>query len=247
MKFSILFASLLLSQFAWCQCRITIDKSNTYKYRLLYLIDIPCNGNIKSLYIDNSAGIIPALAFAVARDAIWTKVDTLIIKGGVDLEKYAIKINNKSNDSLTEYIIPRQGSSTKLKTSAGSFEKYKIISPIVKAGPDSLLIYYSEEHGSKCCPRDPIYAIKPTMDEYITQFEITYKVKVGKKYVEHIGEEGENIIYFTLDGLTPEQKLNFIHTRSEQLIPNKEDKKIMAPPLIYMPFLVAKKRLNAYN
>ncbi len=72
-------------------------------------------------------------------------------------------------------------------------------------------------------------------------------MKIGKTYSIHKGKEGEHIVFFTLDELSPIQKIEFITQRLYDLIPNKENKDMIPASNIYMPFLVSKKYLNVDN
>ena len=243
-KLLILFFSLVFSVFAHAQYRISLDSTNTYKYELSYSIDVPYNMSIKNLYIDNTYGLIPAEIVFSTKNRIWYNTDTLVV-----LEKNRTEKNNPISDEIdfTKYIIPKHGATIKSTGRPGSFSKHKLLSNNIKDNPDSVLIYYSEGNVPIWRPEDSIYRTQPGINTYIKQFQDRNKVTIGKAYSKAVGFEGEGILYFTLDGLTPAQKIDFIDTRIYQRIPHKELMKIKRTSSIYMPFVISKKYLRAVN
>jgi hypothetical protein len=241
--------SLTLLQYGFAQYSIKIDSSNTFSHQISrygssYLITVPLRGDVKNLYIDNSGGIIPAQVLFSEKNRLWYKTDTLIVSEKGNNAKKRIKRKNTHQFDFDEYIIVARKSHIDTLTGIDNkFLNYKELKPF-SLSEDSILVYYVEEYGSVCCPEDPIWKIRPTLGEFIKQFEDTNKVRVGQTYYITTGKEREQIVYFTLDGLTPVQKIYFLTKRYYDLIPNKETKKIVLLPEIYMPVLVSKKYLK---
>ncbi|MDB5032189.1 hypothetical protein [Mucilaginibacter sp.] len=164
--------------------------------------------------------------------------------------KFLKQANMKSK--FNEYIVPQYASVKKSNCIDNRFINYNNISANSYHDKDSVVVYYAEEYGSSCCPADPRIYIKPSLHDYIKQFEDAYKVKIGKSYIKKMGKEGESIIYFTLNGLTPTQKIEFadkrIHdlTLQEQLIFKEQLIRIARSPPFHFPFAIEKKGLMDY-
>ena len=245
---SLLLFGLAISGFGHAQYRISLDSANTYRYDVAqwgptYLIDVPFKEKIKNLYIDNSNGLIPVDVILQARRMIWHAVDTLIVLGKNNEAKDNIATGN---EMLYEYILPQQGPMVKSKNRQARFLKYGQLQKNIER-PDSILVYYSEGHGSFCSACDPTWDTKPGLEGYTKQFEDKYKLKTGKKYAKTTGFEGEGIVYLTLECLTAAQKIEFMRTRSYDLIINKKTKDMNPYPIIYMPFLIPGKYLREFN
>ena len=99
-------------------------------------------------------------------------------------------------------------------------------------------IYYKENYGSICCPRDYQLDNKPTRAEFIAEFEQQNNLKIIDTYTESIGEEGEINYYYTLNNISNNFKLLFILKRKYARILNRKSKKIGHFPQIYTPFFV---------
>jgi hypothetical protein len=237
----ILFFLLLFSKIASSQYRIVLDKSNTYPFGYLYLIDVPFSKNIKNLYIDNSNNIVPTDVLLAAKNGVWYWVDTLIV-----LEKINPQKNNiLNNEEFSEYIIPSKGAKIESTGISKKFENYKDIRPTGTNGPDSVLIYYSEPNESAFGHEGSQKIL--TLAESIKTFEEDYKIKIGDTYYKKTGDGDEKVIYCTLNGLTPAQKFDFIEMRFWDKMPDKEVQKIRRSMVIHMPFLVSKKNLVMYK
>lgn len=99
-------------------------------------------------------------------------------------------------------------------------------------------IYFIENYGSSCCPRDYIWDNKPSMSEFIRSFEnnrYAEKVSIGDIYTRYYGLEGEHTVFYTLNKLADINKLDFIKDREFFLIPNRENKDMVIPSKIYIP------------
>ena len=248
-KLLLLVFSVTLFQYGFAQYSIKINNSNTFilpvsRYGSSYLIDVPLRGDVRNLFIDNSDGVIPTQVLFSEKNRLWYKIDTLIVAEKGSNVKKRVKRKNTHQFDFDEYIIAARKSHIDTLTGIDNkFSNYKELKSL-SLNEDSILVYYAEEYGSVCCPEDPIWKIRPTLGEFIKQFEDANKVKVGQTYHRTMGKEGEQIVYFTLDGLTPSQKIYFLTKRYYDLIPNKETKKIVLLPKIYMPIFVSKKYLK---
>lgn len=83
-------------------------------------------------------------------------------------------------------------------------------------------IFFEEEFGYVCCPRDQQLDNKPTREEFISKFESNNKVKLIDTYSESYGEEGEVKYLYTLNGIPNNLKLSFILGREYSLILNRK-------------------------
>ncbi|XZF14613.1 hypothetical protein ACTHGU_00600 [Chitinophagaceae bacterium MMS25-I14] len=110
---------------------------------------------------------------------------------------------------------------------------------------DMIKVYYSEGYGSVCCPRDPRWDNISALMPFVADFEKRHHVKIRGTYTQVYGKEGEHNIFLTLEGLSLQQKLEFILERSRAVIPNKELKPIVLAPRIFFPYYVSKKGLKS--
>ena len=231
-KLLILAFVFFMPGFVFAQYQIKLDKSNTYKGGASFLIDIPYNDiEIDSLYIDNRSGIIPISVLIATRNRIWNNLHTLMI-----LDK---KEKSADGSSLKPIIIINKPSK------AGKYALYKKLLSTNKNKSDSILIYYSEQHGTGCCSTVSEPKVN-SITNFIKQFEDINKVKIGKSYYITVGDEGEYIAYYTLDGLSQTQKINFIDQRVYSYDPfsNRETKSIGKISQIFVPIWVSKKHLR---
>jgi len=96
----------------------------------------------------------------------------------------------------------------------GGFPKMNIIAAGEEA--TTLKVYFTEQYGSICCPRDAKWDLKPSLKEFVADFELKNKVKIKDSYLENAGEEGEVNYYYTLNGLSDKLRLQFIVERTVQ-------------------------------
>ena len=97
---------------------------------------------------------------------------------------------------------------------------------------DKLLIYYTENWGSICCPKDPKWDRIKEIEAFKKQFR-NYE---SKTYLKNRGKEGEHEYYYTLEKLELKDRLNFIlKSRSYDEKPNT--KKLS--PELYFPYYIS--------
>lgn len=99
-------------------------------------------------------------------------------------------------------------------------------------------VFYQDKENLN--PENEITTLKNSISEYEKRFKkkIHYFKKYNKKY--RIFEN-----YYTLEGLTKQEKLEFILHRRWAVIPNKSAKDLYFAPLIITPFWVKTDKKNA--
>ena len=212
----------LIPHFVWSQYYIDVTTKNTTQHGNSYLIDVPRNiqGN---LFIQDAKHLIPLNIY----EQLSSNLDTLFVAQNTVVWKnnhFNIKALGKPS---VIYLQGRYNFSTEsddtLKDFDERFAQYKKINQatlLVKK--DSVLIYYEEDYGSSCCPRDPKYD-RISINDFINEFEKRNHVKIGKAFIAtRGGDEGEHSLYFTLSGLTAVQKLNFIEQRRISLLSDSD-------------------------
>lgn len=105
---------------------------------------------------------------------------------------------------------------------------------------DSILIYYEEHTGGSCCPYDSIRDKQTILQKFNTDFENKHQVKLGPIYYHSEGDEGEFGTYFTLSGLTLQQKVDFMYERSA-FIAGLLHRFELLEPTMFRPYWVTKK------
>ncbi len=113
-----------------------------------------------------------------------------------------------------------------------------------KLNKDEMEVYYKEDYGSTCCPRDPQWDNDTSREEFITYFEKFNNVKITDTYVKSGGKEGEASYYYTLNGLSDELKLSFILERNYYRIINRAARKIRKIPKIYTPTIIDNSKMK---
>lgn len=241
----------LSSRLVWSQYYISLDKENTFHYGNSYLINIPLNIIKGNLFIEDLSKSIPIEGYLklwkdkenYSFDSVFVAQKTVHEKQHgknnaviyqVDFNEYIIKYNR--HPPYRKYIDTLNSIDPKLY-------KYKYLLPKVpKNKKDSVLIYYTEFYGSGCCPRDPKFD-RVSENDFIISFEKKHSVKIGQVYSISMGKEGENNNYFTLSGLTPEQKIQFIDERVKSLYGVKNQMPKEYQSLIYTPYWMSMKDL----
>jgi len=100
---------------------------------------------------------------------------------------------------------------------------------------DEIESYYQESYGSVCCPRD--HSQDFLGSELDRNFWEKYAGKIGEVYKCIRGKEGEHTAYYTLTGLTAQDKIKFIE---ERLLAMAEyyGTDTISKPQIYTPFRI---------
>lgn len=119
----------------------------------------------------------------------------------------------------------------------GGFPEMKFAQPL-KLKDHQKAIYFEESFGSVCCQRDPQWDNKPTREEFISSFEDQHKIKIADTYKKIKGKEGEAAYYYTLSGLSPSQKLEFISKRHYSRVINRHLKNLLKTAVIYTPRII---------
>lgn len=139
------------------------------------------------------------------------------------------------------YQIPSFENKTKIDSIRKSGNNSKLVfNPIKKhlKIDGNMIFYHTEEFGSTCCLRDQKWDIKEKLDDFITSFEKSNKVKIGDVYEKITGKEGEHILYFTLSNLNKEQKLDFLQEVRYWTFIDQKLKDIKFEPQIFTPSFI---------
>jgi len=121
-----------------------------------------------------------------------------------------------------------------------------VFNPIKKhlKSDGNVIFYHTEEFGSTCCLRDQKWDIKEKLDDFITAFEKSNKVKIGGVYKKTTGKEGEHILYFTLSNLNKEQKLDFLQEVRYWTYIDRKLEDIKFEPQIFTPSFIKEEGLK---
>lgn len=209
-----------------------------------YLVDIPLDEHPDSNYVFLVNAHIPVEMFK-ATNTFYPSIKelTLIVP---DWEYYhkvaeAATRNNMCVEPVTTniYYHIRRNEGTMTVDSvrvAGEQPKLEFVTPRIPE--DTLVVYRTESYGSTCCPQDPQWKRGAENAAMIKNFERQHKVAITDTYRQNSGKEGEHTDYYTLPGLTRQQRLDFILARRWQWIVNKETKNIVFKPQFFTPTLV---------
>lgn len=195
---------------------INISSKNTFKNGSVYFVDMPLSIAIKRYRIKDPAGIIPPALFSHINFPAPAAMQAF----------FELQENSKKGEAVINY----KGDAK----------------PAGDAHGDKILISYTESIGSACCPRDPATVIYGRLAKFNTDFERQHKVKLGKVYTYTYGDEGESTIYYTLSGLTPQLKAQFIYERT-QLLNNARNPKHPLTPTVYFPGWITKEKFIKEN
>ena len=125
----------------------------------------------------------------------------------------------------------------------GDFPNMKFKEP-KKQKDNEIEVFYEENFGSACCPKDPKWKIKDKLGDFITAFEKSNKVKIGDVYKKMIGEEGEHNLYFTLSNLNSKQKLEFLQEVRYWIYIDRHLEDIRFKSQIFTPSFIKKEGLK---
>ncbi len=76
-----------------------------------------------------------------------------------------------------------------------------------------IVFEYSESYGSTCCPKDPAWDTKESLEAYIKRFEKDHSVVLKESYKVIQGKEGEKTYYLSFKGWNKKVKERFIRER----------------------------------
>lgn len=210
------------------------------------LIDIPLAEEPDSSYVFflNAAipvgkllkygGFYPAIKelTIIAPDwEFYEKVAADATKNGIILEP--------ATTNLYYHILREEGKvkADSIRISGNGHPKLEFQKPV--ASEDRLVVYRTESYGSVCCPRDPRWEIADKTPAFIKAFEQRNNVHIRSTYRQNNGKEGEHTIFYTLPGLTTEQRLSFILEKRSQWIINEETNAPSFQIQVFTPQLVA--------
>ncbi len=104
----------------------------------------------------------------------------------------------------------------------------------------TLTVYRKEQYGSVCCPRDEKHILSAQNAAFINMYEKQNRVKIDGTFRETKGKEGEHIDYYTLSGLTANERLAFLLAKNKQWqiggkgVFDPKEKRIICPTVMPM-------------
>ncbi|MCR8561885.1 energy transducer TonB [Mucilaginibacter sp. BJC16-A38] len=242
----ILFISITFApQFLIAQYTISLNRSNVVHYKHSYLINIPDNPHVERLYINDQEGLIPADAYHHPWHQEYPyKLDRIFISKPASGYRPFTRRKSAHSYNFDEYkIYINANMFSGIDSLSGIDDSLLTYKPFPKTRPEinekSELIYYFEFSGSPCCYIDNRHYHKIPITDFIKTFEAMHHVKIGKWYHYTYGDEGETTLYFTLSGLTPKQKIQFIDERHVSLMPDEDKVDPINFMGIYRPVRIA--------
>ncbi|NML37705.1 hypothetical protein HHL17_10920 [Chitinophaga sp. G-6-1-13] len=223
---------------------VMIDDKHVAEAAGNYLVDIPLVEHPDSNYVFFLGAHVPVAPFT-ATNTFYPDIRefTLIVPDWKYYHEVAVHAtkNKMCAEPVTTniYYHIRRGEGTITVDSIrvqGEQPKLQYITPHVPV--DTLIVYRSESYGSACCPEDPQWKRTAENAAMIKDFERQHKVAITGTYRQNSGKEGEHTDYYTLPGLTPKQRLDFVLARRWQWIVNKETKNIVFKPQFFTPMLI---------
>ncbi|WP_286858643.1 MULTISPECIES: hypothetical protein [Sphingobacterium] len=210
-----------------------------------YLVDMPLQFNTDSSYVFYLNAKIPVELFKESLGFYPELKQFILIVP--DWKFYAEVSKTTSKEGMCVelettnfyYYIRREEDNVKVdSTRLGVLENPALDFDKSVVPDDMLTVYRKESYGSVCCPRDPMWDIADQDSCFVRGFEERNKFKVTMgRYIQMQGKEGENSIYYTLPGLTPLQRLQFLLEKRVQWRLNREDKKMPLSPQLFTPQL----------
>jgi len=215
MKFTlvpILLAFIILPNLSLAQYSISLDKSNTFSYGNSYLIDLQLKKEIKNLFVKDFGDLMPIKAF---EDMHITQVDNTNYLDSIFIAKKALNKKKFSRSAVLNRVVILD-SIDRILTAYKSITKPSIDKKFE-------MIYYAETIPTVGAGDDSILRAKAkNLKKFVKDFEITNNVKIGDFFIiDDGGHEGGVVYYFSLSGLTGEQKIKFIDERKNTLNPNR--------------------------
>lgn len=221
----LLLLGCIIPKLVWSQYAIKLDSSNTLKIHQSYLLNIPVKPYMKKLLILDPQGLIPVSAFMKCNDN-WnfhTPDTTIIVR----------PVNKIKSPVIKQYLIKRSLYGCELDSLSNlnfDLPNSTLLYPEAEqSSGDSALVYYTEDNASSACCDLHSKPDSSTLNNYISNFEKLFHLKIGKIFNYTYGDEGEYTAYLTLSGLTPQQKIAFIDGRIQSLYPNN------VIPILYRP------------
>lgn len=223
---------------------VLIDNQRVAEAAGNYLVDIPLVESADSNYTFYVNAHIPVSMFT-ATNTFYPGIRefTLIVPDWQfyhEVAKSASQRNMCAEPVTTNiyYHIRRNDTTVMIDSIRVQGEQPALEYSVPRVPADTLLVYRTESYGSACCPPDPQWKRGAENAAMIKNFERQHKVVIAGVYRQRSGKEGEHTDYYTLPGLTTQQRLDFLLARRWQWIVNKETKNIVFKPQFFTPSLV---------
>ncbi|MDR0262628.1 MAG: hypothetical protein LBJ04_05320 [Sphingobacterium sp.] len=217
---------------------VMIDDNLVVKKNGSYLIDLPLRIVPDSTYVFFLSARIPVELFKKSNEFYPDLQHFVLIvpdwKFYDEIAKEASKQGMCIEPATTNfyYSIKREDGVVRVDSIRRSGDDNPGFDFVKPASPKNMLtVYRKESYGSVCCPRDPKWDMVDKDDSFLFGFEQTNHLKVTRgRYVQMEGKEGEKSIYYTLPGLQPTQRLEFLaakYAQTKPLIPQ-----LFAPQMV---------------
>ena len=225
---------------------VMIDDDLVVKKNGSYLVDLPLQIAPDSTYVFFLSARIPMELFEKSNEFYPDLQHFVLIvpdwKFYNDIAKEASKKGMCIEPATTNfyYFVTREGGAVRVDSIRRSGDDNPGLDFIKPASPKNMLTTYRREsYGSVCCPRDPKWDIADKDESFLRDFEKRSQLEVTKgRYVQMEGKEGEKSIYYTLPGLSPAQRLEFLAAKYAQWIVNKDVQTTAFMPQLFAPQMV---------
>lgn len=188
-----------------------------------YLIDLPLLEQPDSLYSFFLQAHVP-LSLFTDTDAFYPAIKRFIMivpdwafydRVAKDAQKNGIVLEPATTN--TYYYIDRTGGQVSVDSVHCSGDGHPQLNYGKAETPrNTLRVYRTESYGSVCCPKDPNWALAPLDAAFISSYEKANNVRIRGTYKQLAGKEGEYNTYYTLTGMSVEQRLHFLLAKQAQ-------------------------------
>lgn len=203
---------------------VTDGKNFLFTRSISGKMDIPVVFVSARVPLDLLSGIYPEFPRLTVIAPNWDYYDSHAQdrSGGEPIASSIIYQLNRENETKDSLVI------------MGGFPKMEFTGKSV-AERNTMKVYYSESYGSKCCPKDPKWGLKPSLKEFVADFQTENNVKIVGSYAVFAGKEGEVNYYYQFKGVPDLLKLKFMVARVSQISNDDHLKNVKLIRGIYTP------------
>lgn len=211
-----------------------------------YLIDIPLEANEDTTYAFFLGAHIPVEYFKTNNGFYPSiKAFILIVPDWDFYKKISEDASRKGmciEPATTNYYYHIVRNADKIKVDSVRISGDEGIAGVNYIHPEvpknTLATYRIESYGSICCPKDPNWVLAEEDISFIKNYEKEKGILIKGTYRQNNGKEGEHSNYYTLEGLTTQQRLDFMLAKRSQWIVNKATKMMVFKKQLFTPQLV---------